>query len=116
MNRGEVWLLNLDPTLGAEIQKMRPVVIISSDSIGVLPLRVIVPLIDWKERYAEAAWMVRIDPARSNGLFKPTAVDAFQVRSVSTSRFVRKLGQLNSVDLDAIIAALGLVVEAPLAE
>ena len=114
MNRGEVWLLNLDPTIGAEIQKTRPVVVISSDSIGVLPLRVIVPLTDWKERYADAAWMVRLVPERMNGLTKPSAADSFQVRSVSTNRFVRRLGRLSATDLEAIIAALGLVVEAPL--
>ena len=37
MKRGEVWLVNLDPTIGAEIKKTRPAVIISSDLVGVLP-------------------------------------------------------------------------------
>ena len=43
MYRGEVWLINLDPTMGAEIRKTRPAVIVSSDAVGVLPLRVVVP-------------------------------------------------------------------------
>ncbi len=38
MLRGEVWLINLDPTLGAEIRKSRPSIIVSSDTIGILPL------------------------------------------------------------------------------
>jgi len=42
--RGEVWLINLDPTVGQEIRKTRPAVIVSDDSVGVLPLKVIVPL------------------------------------------------------------------------
>ena len=88
-------------------------VIISSDSIGVLPLRAIVPLTDWKECYAEAAWMVRVEPGRLNGLSKPSTEDALQVRSVSTSRFVRRLGKVNQADMDAIIEALGLAVESP---
>jgi mRNA interferase MazF len=37
-------LINLDPTLGAEIRKTRPAVIVSDDAIGTLPLRVIVPV------------------------------------------------------------------------
>lgn len=52
MRKGEIWLINLDPTVGAEIRKTRPAVIVSEDAIGLLPLRVIVPLTDWKDRYA----------------------------------------------------------------
>jgi mRNA interferase MazF len=44
MRRGEVWLIALDPTLGAEIRKTRPAVIVNDDAIGLLPLKVIVPL------------------------------------------------------------------------
>jgi len=32
--RGEIWLINLDPTIGAEIKKTRPAVVISSDGLG----------------------------------------------------------------------------------
>ncbi len=42
--KGDIWLIDLDPTKGAEIQKIRPAVIINSDSIGKLPLRIIVPI------------------------------------------------------------------------
>lgn len=35
--RGEIWIANLDPTLGTEIRKTRPVIVISSDEIGILP-------------------------------------------------------------------------------
>lgn len=51
MKRGEVWLLNLDPTVGAEIRKTRPVVIVNDNALGKLPLKIIVPLTDWKEKY-----------------------------------------------------------------
>ena len=54
MRRGEIWLINLDPTVGAEIKKTRPAVVVSDDAIGVLPLKVIVPVTEWKERYAIA--------------------------------------------------------------
>lgn len=92
MLRGEVWLINLDPTVGAEIRKTHPVVVVNDDGVGLLPLRVIVPLTDWKERYAVAPWMVRVEPAATNGLSKLSATDAFQVRSLSQERFVRILG------------------------
>ena len=51
MRKGDIWLINLDPTVGAEIQKTRPAIIVNEDAIGILPLQVIVPLTDWKERF-----------------------------------------------------------------
>ena len=38
MRRDEVWLINSEPTVGAEIEKTRPVVIVNHDAIGILPL------------------------------------------------------------------------------
>ncbi len=110
MRRGEVWLINLDPTVGSEIQKTRPAVIVSDDAIGILPLRVIVPMTAWQERYAAAPWMVRLDPDLENGLDKPSAADAFQVRSVSQSRFVRRLGNVPAQALQDITRALAIVL------
>ena len=39
MFRGEIWKVNLDPTIGAEINKARPVLIVGNNRIGKLPLR-----------------------------------------------------------------------------
>ena len=83
MRRGEIWLVALEPTVGAEIGKTRPVVIVSDGTVGILLLEVIVPITDWKERYTERNWMVRLEPSGENGLTKVSAADAFQVRSVS---------------------------------
>ena len=38
--RGEIWLVNFDPTVGAEIKKVRPAVVISSDSVRTQSCRV----------------------------------------------------------------------------
>jgi mRNA interferase MazF len=113
MVRREIWQINLDPTIGAEIKKTRPVVIVSSDTIGILPLRVVVPLTDWKNQYQQAAWMVKISPTGMNGLTKESAADTFQIRSVSTSRFIRKLGELTQAEMVQIVHAIGWVVEYP---
>lgn len=112
MRKGEIWQINLDPTVGAEIRKTRPAVIVSEDAIGVLPLRVIVPLTDWKERYAVAPWMIQILPDAQNGLSKPSAADAFQIRSVSQERFVQCLGVLNRNHLQQILRAIQIVIGA----
>ena len=68
------------PDHRAELRKTRPAVIVNDDAIGILPLKVIVPITDWKDRYAVAPWMVRLEPDATNGLEKPSAADAFQAR------------------------------------
>ena len=112
MLKGEIWLINLDPTGGAEIRKTRPAVIVNENAIGILPLRVIVPLTDWKERYMIAPWMVRIDPDATNGLSKPSAADAFQIRSVSQERFASRIGRISEAILQDILKAIQIVIGA----
>jgi mRNA interferase MazF len=111
MKRGEIWLINLDPAIGAEIKKTRPAVIVSSDTIGVLPLKVIVPFTDWKNHYEIAPWMVKVEPEAQNGLDKISAADTFQVRSLAQERFVRKLGKLDARRMAQITNGLELVLE-----
>lgn len=111
MRRGEIWFINLAPTLGAEMEKSRPAAIVNDDDIGILPLKVIVPITDWKDRYAQAPWMVRLEPSPESGLSKPSSADAFQVRSVSEQRFLRCLGVLPLEVMDQIGIALRTVLK-----
>jgi mRNA interferase MazF len=112
MRRGEVWLVNLDPTVGAEMQKTRPVVIISSDLMGKLPLRVVVPLTDWKEHYARAPWMLKVEPDLQNGIDKTSSIDCYQVRSISEQRFFRRLGRLPDGVIEELVRRVWLVLTA----
>jgi len=66
MKQGEIWLINLNPTIGAEITKTRPAIVVNDNSLGKLPLKIIVPLTDWKEHYASVLWMVHILPDTDN--------------------------------------------------
>lgn len=111
MRRGELWLINLDPTIGAEMRKSRPAVVVNDDAIGTLPLKVVVPVTDWKDRYAVAPWLVRLDPDERNRLVKSSAADTFQVRSVSRERLVRKTGELSDVKMSEIGLALAMVLK-----
>lgn len=90
MKQGEIWLINLDPAIRTEIKKTRPAVIVNHDSLGKLPLRIIVPLTEWKDRFSIAPWMVKIEPDTRNGITKTSSLDCFQVRSVSEDRFIKK--------------------------
>ena len=102
MKQGDIWLINLDPTVGAEIKKIRPAIIVSDDSLGKLPLKIIVPITDWKERYEIAPWMIKLEPNSKNGLTKDSSADCFQVRSVSQERFIKKLGNISAGIMDEI--------------
>jgi mRNA interferase MazF len=108
--RGEVWRANLEPTEGAEIGKIRPVVVVNQSAIGRLPLRVVVPVTDWKPAYAAYPWMTFLESGESSGLRKDSAADAFQVCSLSLIRFREKLGELTDEETDAIAAAVALTV------
>lgn len=94
MNRGEVWQLVLDDTAGHGLPKQRLVLILSTDALAVLPLRLVVPLVAWREGFASTPWMVRVPPVLNSGLTEVMAADALQVRSVSTARLKTRLGSL----------------------
>ena len=108
--RGEVWRVDLDPTVGDEMRKICPAVIVSAGTIGRLNLRIIVPITAWDERYRNAPWMVPLDPDPDSGLTKPSADDTFQLRSLSTARMVGRIGVLPEDTLDAIAAGIALCV------
>jgi mRNA interferase MazF len=68
-------------------------------------------LTDWKSHYQQAAWMIKISPSVNNGLAKVSAADTFQIRSVSTTRFVQKMGEITTDEMEKIVIAIGLVIE-----
>ena len=110
MKQNEIWLINLDPTIGAEIRKIWPAVVINDNALGKLPLKIIVPITDWKDHYQVAPWMIRIEPSEINGLTKNSSIDCFQIRSISETRFIRKLGIIDPVTQDKIRIALSQVL------
>ena len=109
--RGEVWLVNLDPTVGAEINKTRWVIVVSSDGVVRLPLKVVVPLTSWKEHFRQTNWLIEIPPSSSNGLTAVSAADTLQVRCVALERFIRKEGKATSTVMREIAAAIAALVE-----
>ncbi len=109
--RGEIWLVNFDPTIGAEIKKVRPAVVISSDSVGKLPIKLIAPITDWKTYFSANFWPVKIEPNSINGLNKASAIDTLQLRGVDLQRFIRKLGSVSEITILEIVASIATVIE-----
>ena len=111
MKQSEVWLIDLEPVKGAEIRKTSPCIVVNDDSIGRLPLKIVVPVTDWKPHYDIAPWMVKINPNNDNGLFKTSAADCFQIRSLSEDRFVKCLGKIDDDTLDEIKEAISKILD-----
>ena len=111
MKQSEIWLIDLDPTKGAEIQKKRPAIIVNDDRLGKLPLKIIVPITDWKDRYDIAPWMIKIEPTTTNGLSKVSTADCFQIRSLSQERLIKKLGYIDNSTLQEIKEAVRKVLD-----
>lgn len=111
MKQSEIWLIDRDPTKGAEIKKKRPAVIVNDDILGKLPLKVIVPITEWKDRYNIAPYMVKIEPAITNGLSKTSSADCFQIRPLSQERLIKKLGYIDAATLNEIKKAIRKVLD-----
>jgi mRNA interferase MazF len=111
--RGEAWRIRFDPAEGDEIKKVRTDVVVSENAIGRLRLKIVVPITEWKPRYGSFPWFVHLVPTPTNGLTKDSGADAFQVKSVSETRFLGRLGELTPGQLDDIANAIAVCVGVP---
>lgn len=109
--RGEIWLVDFNPTRGQEIQKVRPSVIVSTDVFQGVPLRIIVPITSWQEKFSDRPFMVKLAAITETGLSQDSAGNVLQVRSLSTERFIRRLGRVSRTQLQEILAGLIICVE-----
>lgn len=109
--RGEIWLVDLEPTRGSELQKIRPVAVLSSNAIHSLSVRVAVPLTGWQEHFALAPWKVRVESDAQNKLSKTSAADSLQIRCLSLERFSKRLGTLRNSTIEDIIYAINYCLE-----
>ena len=108
--RGEIWYINFDPTIGSEIRKKRTAVVINVDSVGRLPLKIVIPITSWKDKYIVFPWFVKLAPNSRNGLKKISGADTFQIKSVSEERFLNKIGLLDEEELSLITYAIAICV------
>lgn len=111
MRSGEIWLVNLDPTMGSEIRKSRPVVLVQGGHKKNLPLAIVVPVTGFKPAWAENPFFAVLDPTEINGLQKKSAVDCYQIRCLSHQRFIKLLGKITESQVSAIKTSLALILD-----
>jgi len=113
VRRGEIYLCTFDPTVGHEIQKTRPALIIQND-IGnrYSPLTIVAAITSsvWTLPYPVE---VVVDPTMTNGLDTTSSIRLDQIRTVDRRRLVRRLGVVDTVTMTkvdvAIKISLGLI-------
>ena len=96
MKRGEVYWVNLDPTVGSEVKKRRPAVILSPDEMNRrLPVVIVAPITSSKK-----PWPTRADVTLSG---KAGQIMLDQIRTVDKSRLMKRIAEVEIVDaLDAL--------------
>ena len=112
LRRGEVYLVAFDPTVGSEIQRTRPALIIQND-IGNRhsPITIVAAI---TSQFEESLYPteVRITPPEG-GLTTPSVVLLNQIRSIDRRRLVRRLGSVRTETMErvnrAIQLSLGLI-------
>ena len=99
INRFEVYLVNLDPTVGSEIRKTRPCLVVSPDDINHTIRTVIVAPLTTKGQI----YPTRI-PCRFKGKDGQVVLD--QIRTVDRSRLVAKLGRIGGATAATVLDVL----------
>lgn len=108
--RGEIWLVDFDPSVGEEQRKTRPALVLSVEAVGKLQLRIVVPITGWQDRFEQIPWFTRLQSSTSTGLTKESGADAFQVKSVSLERFSHRLGEVGADELENVVAGVALCI------
>lgn len=99
MKRGEIWLVNLDPTIGSEIKKTRPCVIVSPQELN-QHLRTVMMAPMTSKGFA-APFRVPVTHAGTKGLI---VLD--QMRAVDKQRLVKKFGQVSAKTMERVLKTL----------
>ena len=110
-SRGEIWLVDLNPTRGQEIRKNRPAVVVSSDLFGQISMRIAISITSWQEKFRDRPFMIKIAADSQTGLTQLSAGNVLQIRSLSTERFIKRLGAVTPVVLNELLATLAVCTD-----
>jgi mRNA interferase MazF len=111
LRTGEIYWVNLDPTIGDEIKKRRPVIILNGGHHKHLKLAIVVPITAWSPYWEKNPFFVSFEPNSTNGIQKKSAVDCFQIRAISHKRFMEKIGNISNDEIHLIKRSIALILD-----
>jgi len=111
LKAGEIYWVNLDPTIGDEIKKKRPVVVLNGGHYKHLKLAIVVPVTAWSSYWEKNPFFVSLEPSTKSGLKKKSVVDCFQIRAVSHNRIAEKIGEISNDEIAQIKKSITLILE-----
>jgi mRNA interferase MazF len=111
LKTGEIYWVNLDPTIGNEIKERRPVVVLSGGHNKNLKLAIVVPVTAWSSYWEKNPFFVSLEPDTKIGIKKKSVVDCFQIRAVSHKRFAEKIGEIPNDEIDHIKRSITLILD-----
>ncbi|HPF16588.1 MAG TPA: type II toxin-antitoxin system PemK/MazF family toxin [Thermotogota bacterium] len=92
--RWKIYLVNLDPTIGSEQSKTRPVLVISNEDINsVLPVLTVIPITSFKEGRKIYINEVFIN-TKVSGLKRDSIILCYQIRTIDKKRLIKEIGEI----------------------
>lgn len=111
MKSGEIYWVNLDPTMGDKIKKKRLVTILNAGHHRYLKLAIVVPVTAWSPPWEKNPFFISLEPNSTNRLEKKSVVDCFQIRAISHKRFMEKIGDISTNKIHLIKKAIALILD-----
>jgi mRNA interferase MazF len=113
IRRGDICLVSFDPTVGREIRKTRPALVIQNDIGNRYSPLTIVAAITSQVSLQPFPVEVVVEPGKATGLSKRSAIRLDQIRTIDARRILKHLGSVDAATMrsvdDAIRISLGLV-------
>ena len=106
INKGDVWIVNLEPSRKGELgKKARPTVVIqSNDANEILDTVTLIPISSNVLQYDEIHILLK--PTRLNGLSRESAVICSHIYTVSMESFIKKIGTITKQELESVARAV----------
>ena len=108
MKQRDIWMADLNPVIGSEQQGIRPVVIVSGNSMNDnLGICIVCPLSSKIKNYAGCIVLTKDG---LSGLEQNSEIITFQIRAISKERLIRRLGEITQVQLNIVKKGLNEIL------
>lgn len=109
ISQKDIWLVEFYPQVGYEIAKTRPAIVINDDLDFNIPIKLVVPITSWQDKFKKIPTYIKITNYDHFGLKNKSAINCFQIKSFSIQRFKSKIGEIDSETLHQIHSTIAKI-------